>query len=347
MHRTTHTTRPPDTGFTLIEMLVVVSIAAIVLALSFPMISAMKQGASASSGVNSITIAVSAARRYATDPKYRFVKTDIDISNNEPNEPALFSGVAAVFTPAGEVRLTKNEELAQNSTAAINLRYLERLGPRAVDRQGPGQPERELNGFKDIEIDYIQLGSDVGVAGITRDGSVAAADPPLLLPPPFAIWFDQNGYLIATGQDVITGNDNEYQFVYYDGDLDFDYEYVVGRGNVTAPHATPYDPNDFNPNHGEFVRTNYDDTVGKYTFPFDRLEAVIGVYVYSQDAFEAANEVWLRDGDLVAGTDDIATPPWTDTADTDNQDRWDWMKANGEMILFSRQTGMAMRNRDE
>lgn len=330
MQRTTHTTRRPSTGFTLIEMLVVVSIITIVLALSFPMIGAMKRDSSASSGVNTVAIAVASARRYATNPDYRFVRSDIDATNTDTNEPGLYSGVAAIFTPAGEIRLAKNAEGAKWGRGW----YLERHGPSRTDIQPAGQPSRELNGFADIGLDYIQLGSDVGVVGITRNSRVNPNDPPLLIPAPFAVWFDQNGYLITTGQDT-AGNDLQYQFVYYDGNYNNSYQCTADRWN-----AAPYNPNEFNPNHGDFNKSNYDIAKEKYILPFERLEAVIGVFVYSQEAFENAVEDGLFDHWDVGVSS-------TAKINANNPKYWDWMKANGQMILFSRQTGMMMRNRDE
>lgn len=334
MQRTTHTTRPPQaathTGFTLIEMLVVVSIIAIVLALSFPMIGAMRRDTSASSGVNTVAIAVAAARRYATDPSNRFARPDINLTNLDTNEPGLYSGVAAIFTPAGEIRLTKNDESARWGTGW----YLERHGPDFSTLQAAGTPKRELNGFRDLGIDYILLGSDVGVAGITRNNKVSNTDPPLLIPPPFAVWFDQNGYLITTGQDT-TGKDLDYQFVYYNGNYTRGYQCDVDRWYVS-----PYNPNAFNPNHGDFDRNNFDSAADKYVVPFERLEAVIGVFVYSQEAFENA----VADGTFESWEFGVANPA---AVNANNQKYWDWMKANGQMILFSRQTGMMMRNRDE
>ncbi len=337
MNRPTHTSR---LGFTLIELLVVITIAATLLALTFPMITAMRSNSSASSGINTVTIAVSAARRYATDPKNRFVNADIDPGNTDPNEPGLYSGVAAIFTPAGEIRLTKNTEGATYRVPSSTLYFLlERSGPNiydpaTIDVQSPGQPERELNGFADLGLDYILLGSDVGVVGITRDDTIisGAAQPPMLIPPPFAVWFDQNGYLISTGQNPVDGSINDYQFVYYDGDRNNNYEVTADRWPTGS-----YDPNDYDPNHSNFDSSiNYDDAAGKYLLPFDRLEAVIGVFVYSKEAFQS-------------DVDNSTLQPWDAGVGNaaENQKYWDWMKENGEMILFSRQTGMVMRNRDE
>jgi prepilin-type N-terminal cleavage/methylation domain-containing protein len=329
MTRATHTTRR---GFSLVEMLVVVSIITIILALTFPMIGAMQRDSSTSSGVNTIAITVASARRYATDPKYTFALTDI---NPDPlsgsSEPGLFSGVAAVFTPAGEIRLVKNFERARFDDPSTRFWYLERHGPFIANPvitspvQSPGQPKRELNGFRDINIDYVLLGSDVGVVGITRNRRVRANDAPLLLPPPFAIWFDQNGYMVTTGQDA-TRTDNDYQFVYYDGNYD-------GSFNCLSRRFI-YDPGAYNPNSPRYDARFWNATAKKYVLPFEKLEAVIGVYVYSLEAFDNA-------------VDDGILPAWNAPDPQANNLYWAWMRENGEMMLFSRQTGMLMRNRDE
>ncbi len=328
MLRATGTTR---LGFSLIELLVVISIITIVLALSFPMIADMRQSVSASSGANTIAITISSARRYATDPAFAFALSDVDPRpTTGSSEPGLYSGVAALFTPAGEIRLVKNFESARYLRSSSIYWYLERKGPRIADAQSLGQPQRELNGFVDIGIDYIQLGSDVGVVGITRNRLVSSSSAPLLIPPPFAIWFDQNGYMVATGQDTsVPGNpDNDNQFVYYDGDYDTSYDCFKNR------YSEPYNPNEYNPNSGEFLPRNYNDALGKYLLPIEKIEAVIGLYVFSQAAFDEAVE-------------DNLFPAWDNAQLSDNVKYWRWMQANGEMMLFSRQTGMLMRNRDE
>jgi prepilin-type N-terminal cleavage/methylation domain-containing protein len=313
-------------GFSLIELLVVITIISIILAFSFPMIADMKQSVSASSGANTIAITVVSARRYATDPKHAFALTDVDPrAGTGSSEPGLYSGVAALFTPAGEIRLVWNYESAIYNSGS-GYWFLERHGPRVIDTQGAGQPQQELNGFKDLPIDYIQLGSDVGVVGITRNRRVNATKPPLLLAPPFAIWFDQNGYMIATGQDVF-GSDRDYQFVYYDGDYNGSYD-------CFSPRLNNIDPEAYNPNSGRFDRNNWDPNKKKYKLPFEKIEAVIGVFVYSLDAFNNA----VEDGEF---------PAWGAADPTANDLYWAWMRENGQLMMFSRQTGMLMRSRDE
>lgn len=341
MNHSANTTRA---GFTLIELLVVISIITIVLTLSFPMIGAMRRDTSSSSGVNTITVAIPSARRYAT--------SDITFPNDLDtvtvgDQAGVYSGAAALFTPAGEIRLISQKDAAGSTSSDFvsGSRLLEQHGPRVVDEQtGVGLPLRELNGFKDLNIDYLQLPSDTGVAGINRvsGGPIANKDTgsPLLLPPPFAVWFNQNGYLVATGWDNVSGNTNDYQFVYYDGNYDSDIR-LFGQGSRRATiinnlpaDPTGYDPDAFNPDSGNFDPNNYNNGAERYELPFEMIEAVIGVYVYSREDFQGA----VDDGEI---------EPWSDFSATANDDRWEWMRENGEMLMFSKQTGAMMRNRDQ
>ena len=345
MTRSEKTTRR---GFTLIEMLVVVSIMAIVLALSFPMIASMKRESSASAGVNTITVAIPSARRYATSG----ITFPNDLDNVTPGDQAgMYSGAAAIFTPSGEIRLVsqKNSAGASSTDFISGSRFLERHGPSWLkDQSGAGLPQRELNGFTDLAIDYVLLPSDTGVAGINRVAggpltTASSTGPPLLLPPPFAVWFNQNGYLVATGWDPTTTppRANDYQFVYYDGNQDGDIR-LVGRGSTRGSIGS-YNPDTYNPDSGDFDPNNWLAVAEKYRLPFEKIEAVVGVYVYSRQAFQSANDAWAE------GVTDTAraAPPWTDMTATDNDARWEWMRANGQVIMFSRQTGAMMRNRDE
>lgn len=350
MKRSAKTTRP---GFSLIEMLVVISIIAIVLAVSFPMIGAMTRDSNTSTGVNAISVAIPSARRYAT--KNTVFSNDLDPAT-PITEQGLYSGAAAIFTPANEIRLVKNTEQAFSSElfSTFGYRYLESYS-QAYAAQGAGLPKRELNGFQDVGIDYLILPEDTGVAGINRVSgekpyglSASYNMPPLLLPPPFAVWYNQSGYLVASGWDKATGVQNIYQYVYYDGNYDGDFDALETRPRSFRHQASglgpPYD--DYNPNSGDFDLTNWNDKDNKYMLPFEALEAVVGVFVYSRAEFEDANARWA-DGD----TDpESAAPPWSETSfmdENNNLARWEWMKLHGEMMMFSKQTGSLMRNRDE
>ena len=139
--------------------------------------------------------------------------------------------------------------------------------------------------------------------------------------------------MVATGQDTTRPGrpDNDYQFVYYDGNYNGSYECTT----KVRPNKQ-YDPGVYNPNSPRFdVSKGWSEKDSKYVLPFERLESVIGVYVYSLEAFNNA-------------VDDNVLKAWADAdLQLDNGDYWRWMQANGQMLLFSRQTGMMMRNRDE
>ena len=335
MNPSANTTRA---AFTLIEMLVVISIITIVLVLSFPMIGAMKRDSSASSGVNTISVAIPSARRYATSDIT--FPNDLDLTT-PGNQAGVYSGAAALFTPAGEIRLVSQKNTANAwSDFPTGSPLLERHGPGINDLQnGTGLPTQELNGFRDLEIDYLRLPSDTGVAGINRVSGLrtpmnraGAGAPPLLLPPPFAVWFNQNGYLVSTGWDLINGVPNDYQFVYYDGNYDGFYSTQGNR--APRDDVSPYNPDNFNPDSGDFDPNNWDAAAEKYILPFEKIESVVGVYVYSRESFQGA-------------VDNGVIAPWTDFSPTANEDRWTWMRENGQMLMFSKQTGAMMRNRDQ
>ena len=336
-------------GISLVEMLVVVAIISIVLGLSFPMISAMRSDTSISAGLNTVAVSAASTRRYATENTNFPADLLPDIASASytlGGQAGLYSGAAMIFTPSGEIRLTRNHARARSDdllTLGASTNFLERSGPNAGDNQPVGNPSRELNGFQDIAIDYILLSSDTGVAGINRvsggTNSMLVADPdgpPLLLPPPFAVWYDQSGYMVATGCDITNGNrPNDYQFVYYDGRNTG--LITLRRGRVGSDRgSTAYDPYVYDPNSGSFDPSLLMDLSGKqkYELPFDKLEAVVGVYVYSKSAFDAA-------------VDNGTIQHWDVMSVSANDDRWDWMRENGQMLMFSKQTGTLMRNRDE
>ena len=96
-------------GFTLIEMLVVVSVIAALMAVSFPVLRAMNRNTSQTLSVNAVAIAATTARAYATR-NIEFVSTLM------PGTPAegmgVYSGAAAIFTPANEIRIAENTPAA-------------------------------------------------------------------------------------------------------------------------------------------------------------------------------------------------------------------------------------------
>jgi prepilin-type N-terminal cleavage/methylation domain-containing protein len=305
-------------GFTLMELLVVVGIMLMLITIAFPVIASITAQASTTVGINAVGMAGTTAQAYATRPK-DFSNLDLDplppiVVVGDPRDIATYNGVAAIFTPASEIRITENVAAA----VATNGRFLERIDEtRALIDGGTFPHGKHHNGFVDVLVDYITLPSDAGVAGITRDGSIDANGPPLLLAPPFALWFDHNGSLVA-------GSGN-HEFVYYNGHDSRD------GYDITTRRRSNYNPDMYDPSSSDFNPTHWDAKPQRYTLPFERIETVVGVYVYSKRDFRAAAAAARNGNDF----------SWT--ASSANTERWNWMQDNARLVIFSRQSGTTLR----
>ena len=300
--------QPTRSGFTILEMLAVVFILGLLLGMLFPAINAISRSGRDTAGENAISVAIKAARAYSTRIK------------PSPDEPeflgAKFDGVGILFTPAGELRLIENFQRARDTDG------------RPVDPSG-------LNAYIDIAgRDYITLPQGVAVAGLWQPGR--GSDPPTLVAPPFAIRFDRYGRLVvgSKSSDPKKGRD---RLVYYDGNYDGNYliksQAGLSRDNpYSAPRvlAGRYDPTDWNPKilrrslSVDLAAKLFDKDANKYELPFEEIETVIGVIVYSQNDFENALD---SDGDPLS---------WRSS---DEEDIAEWIIKNGTPIFFSRYTG--------
>lgn len=281
-------------GYTLVELLVVIAIMIVSLAFIFPAINHFIKTISESTAKNSVNTAVTAIRAYAGSST---AGLNPDISTS------TFSGVALIVTPANTIRLTINDQFAQSALSGTP--YMEEIA----------SPNGPCHGYKDIEDrGYINLPKDAGIVGIYQTSGFER-----YIAPPFAIHFNKEGQLIPTDPD------DPSTFVFYDADDD-GYYLPYGNGanrKYTHNFGNRYDFDKWNPE----ISTSFSGTSEPYNLPFERIEAVIGVIVYSKTKLR-------EDGgdDWPANNDGYGWPsPYDGFAN--------WLKDNGEALFFSRYTG--------
>lgn len=233
-------------GFTLVELLVVVSLLVLLLAIAVPAMSRMMAGARAEASQATIASAVATARTYAG------IKPSFPVGD--------YQGAAVIFTPANELRIARHRYDATDGSG--NLLVLNNP-PRAGYADVPGEP-------------YINLPASVGVVGITRTGN--SGGEIALLTPPFAIRFNPEGVLVP-GQAGSQPPRDQSRIVFYDHDNN-------GRYQVSLSRYENYDVDQWDPDIVGRVSTgstpNWDPDAAKYLFDFGRLDAVIGIYVYNK-----------------------------------------------------------------
>jgi|GEM_PF-1470469 len=303
-----HTTR--QNGFTLPELMVAIAIIAIIAAITFPMLTKMRDIFEDQTGINTIQVAITATRAYATR----------NIADMDPNivPDAQYSGTAVLFTPGREIRLLENTQLALD----VGGSFLE-------------QSPNNRNGFHNIpDRDFLHLPRDVGVVGITRDPVLGKQ----YLPPPFAVRFDENGYL------VVSDGTTPSKLVYYDANADGRFRIEDDTGQLMDGHsrlepyfdsAGNYDVDKWDPDHWQYSPTDgFGNTPGIHPIthaeklPFETIEAVIGIIVYSKRKFFEDGGDWPTTspsgGSSVAGI-------------------YEWLDNNGTPIFFSRYTGALLK----
>ncbi|MEM1209767.1 MAG: type II secretion system protein [Planctomycetota bacterium] len=332
-------------GFTLVELIVVLSIIVIASAITFPFIGAMTRDLSATSGVNTVQAATMAARAYATRDKSARV---LD-ANAAPPITAEYSGSAALFTPDNLIRIVENA-----GNGAEDARYLTNSTGDFLE-SAYSTNGVELNGFVDVlGREPIQLDPNTGVVGIIRapdDGTHnnlyrvrLSGETTRLIPPPFAVWFSPSGSIVA-GVPLLSGTPDEVdrsrnRVLYYDGNHTRDLgntDHIdvrrTGAGAWTSSRrATPgvgpstYDANQFDPASGQYVRaTAFNEDLNRAVLPFEEIEAVVGVIVYDKADFRGA------------GFD------WPATSNAEGQDMAEWLTDNGTAVFFSPTSGVAFR----
>lgn len=299
--------RTQQSAFTLVEMLVVISIVVILSAIIVPMLGVMSDLIRGGTGVNTINAAVTAARGYSTR----------QIDNNALVAGARYSGVAVVFCPSGEVRLVENIQTAQSTGG----NFLETSG---------------VNGYADISgRDYLTLPNDTGVVGIARNNTGL-----LMYNAPFAIRFDEFGHLqagIASGTSRV---------VYYDGNPEADALFRINGGSGTGyDRNNIYGGGTYNVDEWDARADGFDASkagpdagTGSYYLPFEEIETVPGLIVYSRENFRDDGGAWPSTTPTRGcGTD--GTSGCSDISE--------WMVTNGQSLFFSRYTGVVLREKSQ
>jgi len=249
-------------GYTLTELLVVMSAIILILAVIVPSVKNLLSARRVDAGVQTLSAATAAIRGYA--------------GLRPPFGTGKFQGIALVFSPSGEMRLTEHFPAATDGG-----------GSPLVDRDPPSAGYRDILGAT-----YVKLPPGVGVLGISRGGNFADPETEYLAPP-FAVRFDKNGAMIVRKE-----GSNADGSVYYDGNYDNKYFVTKERGNVTGG----YEPEKYDPDSRRFDPANMNAVEGKINFAFEKLESVVGVLFYSKKDFWKASSAYELSSDYVAGS---------------------------------------------
>lgn len=331
----------PHRGYTLIELLVVISIMIVSLSIIIPSINQFIELTTDNTAKNGFNTALTAIRAYATR----------DVGSRNSAASSTYSGVAIIVTPACELRLTENDQFAQDVSSGTGHEYLENNSTYG-----------NLNAYIDLDDrEYITIPKDTGIVGI-----LSPTGNTKYISPPFAIRFDEKGQLAVT--DTSTQQNDTY--VYYDGN--YDGYLTLNLSNDGSSRTKPFDgfdqykvqqwdrneqayfdllsgtpeKNTTTNKPGIYAPSNQDDAnYGKNKLPFEKLEAVIGVVIYSK------RTLWEdTQGNLWPGTSNGTAWPTPNTGcgrqhDQNCSDFEEWLQDNGEVLFFSRYTGALLQHK--
>ncbi len=338
-------------GFTLPELLVVISIIILLVSVALPGIKGMVTG----QRVNSVIDAISSVARTA--------RAESLIAPEMINSD--YAGTAVLFTPQNEMRIVKH----QDSTRFVDANSQLLKGVFHAYKDLPNAPS-------------VTMAREVGVVGITRSrrGEV------LLLAPPFAIHFNRSGNQVCTSYSyaaedkglVAETNALVEDLIFYNGDYDRNTlqgstsavpldriaaTFVNNRAAVQFHRNKPinggeYNPDKwfpFDPDYAKSAMDGDEDVLqpgklfttrpkpnwpknlneGKYKLPFEAIEAVMGIIVYNRQELRKAN-IALDASGVEGGLDANARKWLIGDGSSDNT-------GNGQTIFFNHYTGAGIK----
>ncbi|MEO0477518.1 MAG: hypothetical protein AAF085_16360, partial [Planctomycetota bacterium] len=204
-----------------------------------------------------------------------------------------YTGTAAIYCPTGEVRIVVNDRTAQASNGT----------PAFLEDRG-----RDVNGYRDLsQVEYIQIPDGVGIAGIYKDPNTSGVVT--FIAPPFAVAYNELGQLYYGD----TGG-----YIYYDADRNTQYNTGDTR------------PNNYNPTQSNEDNASISSDGVSLELPFEAIECVPGIVIYSLNEFEAAGFDFSGGGQVTLASNE-----------------GQWLQDNGETIFFSPHTGAALRDEQQ
>lgn len=183
--------RTPAPAFSLIELLVVISIIGIIVSISFPFLKSSLQSTAVNAAAGQVSNSLSAARVYATRNK-AFVsakRVGTSLRSAQDNGDG-YSGTIVLFGPDNSLRVMENHQNAYDGDLTSSAGWLELQVP-------------PLNGYLPVaDLEDIRYPGRVRMLGIIRTGS---GDYDIrLVPPPFAIRFSADGTIGQGTNDNFT-----------------------------------------------------------------------------------------------------------------------------------------------